>query len=437
MSTGDVINGVGGGEAFIDVKQWQDETGKTVYQHLSEGFAGDDEAVADGAVLRYRAPFLRVIKHDAYFDAFNLVVESMLNRLAPMWLAYTFADAFVADHAEQLDAYRQDYYLILSFLGEYHQSDGGTWCRQIITSMQAFAKKIMSGERKLRVLPEAWHHLPISCESEKGRRPKQEDRMLAMPTLSLVFPEVVRSDVALMGVFDGHGGAECSAYCCAHLPAEFVRALNANPSSLQDSLKQAFERLDTRLSARCEHERWRSGTTAVAAALDAKSMVIAWVGDSAAYVLSSASDLRKVTNAHVPTNEEEARRVEQDGGQLLYIQGELRVNGVLNLTRALGDIGGRPMISPKADTIVVERDVSQYLLLLTCDGISELFNDSEVLDMIKSFVAKHSSKQFYNLSDHLCRAAIAGGSIDNITCVAVFLRPPKDLWELFGETPDN
>lgn len=37
-------------------------------------------AVAEGAILRYRAPFLRVIKHDAYFDAFNIVVESMLNR---------------------------------------------------------------------------------------------------------------------------------------------------------------------------------------------------------------------------------------------------------------------------------------------------------------------------------------------------------------------
>ncbi|XGW18596.1 hypothetical protein V3C99_002868 [Haemonchus contortus] len=431
MSTGAVINGVGE-EAFIDVKKWKDETGKTVFQHLSEGFAGDDEAVADGAVLRYRAPFLRVIKHDAYFDAFNLVVESMLNRLAPMWLAYTFADAFVMDHAEELAAYRQDY-----VEGEYQQSDGGTWCRQIITSMQAFAKKIMNGERKLRVLLDAWHQFPISCESEKGRRPKQEDRMLAMPTLSLVFPDVVRSDVALMAVFDGHGGAECAAYCCAHLPAEFVRALNANPTSLEASMKQAFERLDTRLSARCEHERWRSGTTAVAAAIDAKSMVIAWVGDSAAYVLSSDNNLRKITNAHVPTNEEEARRVEQDGGQLLYIQGELRVNGVLNLTRALGDIGGRPMISPKADITVMERDSSQYLLLLTCDGISELFNDSEVLDMVKSFVAKNSNKEFYNLSDHLCRAAIAGGSIDNITCVAVFLRPPRDLWEFFGETPDN
>ncbi|VDP12714.1 unnamed protein product [Heligmosomoides polygyrus] len=298
MSADDVSNGVAGGDqSFIDVKQWKDETGKTVFQHLSEGFAGDDEAVilddikiykcipqetrdkqaaidymdqsskqlelplstewtnymvivADGAVLRYRAPFLRVIKHDAYFDAFNLVVESMLNRLAPMWLAYTFADAFVVDHAEQLTAYRQDY-----VEGEYHQSDGGTWCRQIIASMQAFAKKIMSGERTLPVRPEAWSQYPISCESERGRRPKQEDRMLAMPTLSL-------SDVGLMAVFDGHGGAECSAYSCAHLPAEFVRALNANPTSLEESLKQAFERLGMYFRNFC-CRRWTKGQSCV------------------------------------------------------------------------------------------------------------------------------------------------------------------------------
>ncbi|WKX99246.1 hypothetical protein Q1695_014266 [Nippostrongylus brasiliensis] len=433
MSAGEVTNGVGtGDDEFVDVKEWKDETGKTVFQHLSEGFAGDDEAVADGAVLRYRAPFLRVIKHDAYFDAFNLVVESMLNRLAPMWLAYTFADAFIQDHAEELNAHRQDY-----VDGEYQQSDGGTWCRQIITGMHAFAKKIMSGERRLRARPSAWERFPISCESEKGRRPKQEDRMLAMPTLSLVFPEVARSDVALMAVFDGHGGAECSAYGCAHLPAEFVRALNATPTSLEDALKHAFERLDVRLSARCEHERWRSGTTAVAAAIDPKNIVIAWIGDSAAYVLSSPTSLKKMTEAHVPTNEEEARRVEEDGGQLLYIQGELRVNGVLNLTRALGDIGGRPMISPKADTIVIEREMSQYLLLLTCDGISELFSNDEVMDMVRAFVAKHGPEKFYDLSDHLCRAAMAGGSIDNVTCVSVFLRPPKDLWDLLDESADN
>ncbi|KJH44891.1 protein phosphatase 2C [Dictyocaulus viviparus] len=433
MTSDSIINGVDAtSKTFIDVRRWKDETGKSVFQHLTEGFAGDDEAVADGAVLRYRAPFSRVIKHDAYFDAFNLVVESMLNRLSPIWLAYTFADAFVIAYAEQLAAHRQDY-----IEGEYHQSDGSTWCKQVITSMHSFAKKILSGEISLPARPVEWEQFPISCESEKGRRQRQEDRMLAMPTLSLVFPEVARTDVGLMAVFDGHGGAECSAYCSAHLPCEFVRALNANPASLEDSLSRAFERLDIRLSARCENERWRSGTTAVAAAVDGKSIVIAWIGDSAAYILTAPDKLRKVTKAHVPSNEDEARRVEQDGGQLLYIQGELRVNGVLNLTRALGDIGGRPMISSKADTQVIERDTSQYLLLLTCDGISDLFTTSEVLDMVKAFLAKHNVNQYYDLSDHICRSALSGGSIDNVTCVAVFLRPPEDLWELFGEKPHH
>ncbi|VDL72737.1 unnamed protein product [Nippostrongylus brasiliensis] len=389
MSAGEVTNGVGtGDDEFVDVKEWKDETGKTVFQHLSEGFAGDDEAVADGAVLRYRAPFLRVIKHDAYFDAFNLVVESMLNRRIS---AIRRWDMVPADHHRHACLRQEDH----------------EWREKITRSFSLI----------LLARPSAWERFPISCESEKGRRPKQEDRMLAMPTLSLVFPEVARSDVALMAVFDGHGGAECSAYGCAHLPAEFVRALNATPTSLEDALKHAFERLDVRLSARCEHERWRSGTTAVAAAIDPKNIVIAWIGDSAAY--------------------EEARRVEEDGGQLLYIQGELRVNGVLNLTRALGDIGGRPMISPKADTIVIEREMSQYLLLLTCDGISELFSNDEVMDMVRAFVAKHGPEKFYDLSDHLCRAAMAGGSIDNVTCVSVFLRPPKDLWDLLDESADN
>lgn len=34
--------------------------------------------------------------------------------------------------------------------------------------------------------------------------------------------------------------------------------------------------------------------------------------------------------------QEEARRVEEAGGMVVLIQGELRVNGVLNLTRSLG-----------------------------------------------------------------------------------------------------
>lgn len=87
---------------------------------------------------------------------------------------------------------------------------------------------------------------------------------------------------------------------------------------------------------------------------------------------------------------DEARRVEEAGGCIMSVQGELRVNAVLNVTRSLGkkstsvvlgvfngclsgDVQGRPMIISVPDTTLVERgsagkDDSKTADILT-DGI--------------------------------------------------------------------
>lgn len=87
---------------------------------------------------------------------------------------------------------------------------------------------------------------------------------------------------------------------------------------------------------------------------------------------------------------DEARRVEEAGGCIMSVQGELRVNAVLNVTRSLGkkstsvllgwsngclsgDVQGRPMIISVPDTTLVERgsagkDDSKRADILT-DGI--------------------------------------------------------------------
>uniref|UniRef100_A0A1I7X777 PPM-type phosphatase domain-containing protein n=1 Tax=Heterorhabditis bacteriophora TaxID=37862 RepID=A0A1I7X777_HETBA len=422
--TANGIRSEGGGDSDGNQK---DETRKTLIDHLIEAFDDDeDDSTGYGAaVIRYRSPFLRVPKHDARFDAFNLVVENLINRLAPLWVAYSFAADYVENYTEQLNLESVEY-----VDGEYNAVDATMWCRHVTNNILEFAKKIIAGKIKVPDRPASWLQYPVAVESDKGRRSKQEDRMVAMPTLSLVFKDVVRTDVGLMAVFDGHGGAECSSYSAAHLPAEFASALNKDPISLENVLKTSLTQLDNRLSVRCEKEHWRSGTTAVVLAMDEKELVFAWVGDSAAYIMS-LTGLTKVTKSHVPGDPDEARRVEADGGQLLYIQGELRVNGVLNLTRALGDVAGRPMISPKPDTLVVKRDASQILTILACDGISELYSNKEIFQMIEAFVLENNVEDYYELADFICRSAIEGGSVDNVTCVVTFLRPPKDLWEIF------
>lgn len=47
----------------------------------------------------------------------------------------------------------------------------------------------------------------------------------------------------------------------------------------------------------------------------------------------------------VPDDEKEYERVIAEGGTIVSINGELRVNGVLNITRSMGELFGKPMIS--------------------------------------------------------------------------------------------
>lgn len=112
-------------------------------------------------------------------------------------------------------------------------------------------------------------------------------------------------------------------------------------------------------------------------------------------------EFRKVTREHSPSDPEEARRVEECGGQLFVIGGELRVNGVLNLTRALGDVQGRPMISNQPETAreVIER--GDYLVLLACDGVSDVFDVRKLYAEVEKFVQNHPVRGWCDLEGNL------------------------------------
>lgn len=50
------------------------------------------------------------------------------------------------------------------------------------------------------------------------------------------------------------------------------------------------------------------------------------------------------------------------------------------------------MISPEPDTVSFELDGSEYLLMLACDGVWDMFHDTEVYNHIKQFVSSSSPK---------------------------------------------
>ncbi|VDD86896.1 unnamed protein product, partial [Enterobius vermicularis] len=220
-----------------------------------------------------------------------------------------------------------------------------------------------------------------------------------------VFQEGVVAEDGFFAVFDGHNGSECATYASVHLPICFVEVPNFKNKSPDELMVEGY----------------KSGTTAVCAHIAGKKkLCIGWCGDSGAALLRSTSKIKLCF-----------LRVMDEGGFLIFINGELRVNGVLNITRSLGDLSAGEAISSVPSTLTVDLDGSEYLLILGSDGLYDAFDGKDLFDRVEKFVKSRPAKDYNELSRYLCREASEEGSCDNITAICVFLRPVEDLWKLF------
>ncbi|GMS91551.1 hypothetical protein PENTCL1PPCAC_13726, partial [Pristionchus entomophagus] len=393
-------------------------------------------------VIRYRAPYTQVPKHDARGDARQLVVEQLSTKQFNPSEVQAIAAAFVDYYADVLHTNYVKYED-----GVYETLDGAAgFCKRIGDMVGVFMRKLAAGEADVPEVPPGWSSWHSCAHGERNKRPKMEDRHLAAHDLTLwkeASPEpAVGPDGAaaapedppgLFCVFDGHGGSEVASYATAHMPSAF---LEAGGRADEACLRRTFELMDARLSLRCDRESWRSGATAVVAAVNKKQMAMAWCGDSALLVMRSHL-VERISKCHSPNDPDEVRRVESVGGVIMSVQGELRVNAVLNVTRSLGDVQGRPMIISVPDTATVERGPADFGLILVCDGVSDELEDADFYAHIKQFCETHPLEDWGQLSSHLCAAARTVGSTDNLTCLFVFLRPPAELWAHFGPDPPS
>eukprot|EP00038_Savillea_parva_P012140 m.202538 g.202538 ORF g.202538 m.202538 type:complete len:506 (+) comp21796_c0_seq1:506-2023(+) len=137
-----------------------------------------------------------------------------------------------------------------------------------------------------------------------------------------------------------------------------------------------------------------SGTTANLALVctygDTRILVVANVGDSRAVICRNgvAVDL---SDDHHTEHDAERERVEAAGGRIA--QG--RVNGGLNMTRALGDHQFKQnkdlpltaqMISPEPDVTITTLGPEDKFLVLACDGIWNSLTSEDVIDFVASRV---------------------------------------------------
>ncbi|PSK41513.1 hypothetical protein C7M61_001196 [Candidozyma pseudohaemuli] len=281
-------------------------------------------------------------------------------------------------------------------------------------------------------------------------------------------------NLAVFGVFDGHGGKEIAEILKGKLVATIFRRLSATIKKNKDTelltyirlIKDCFFQVDAELP---ESDAANCGSTAIITTIIAKKYVIvANTGDSRSILSLKGGFLKNLSFDHKPSTMGERVRIENSGGYV--ING--RVNEVLALSRAFGDFNFKlPLLSlnpserhnayleqnrklikdnlvalpPELYQVSVEPDVLVYdlkflsepeFIVLACDGIWDCYTNDQLIRLIRKRLRdgwnlQHISE--YVLNDCISMANnITGIGFDNMTLMIVALHTNGSL-EQWGQ----
>ena len=211
----------------------------------------------------------------------------------------------------------------------------------------------------------------------------------------------------LFGIFDGHGGTDVVKYIKDRLPLIIKQSLSSSPlSSMTTTLTNAFTQIDNELRF---YDSEHTGSTATIITIQNNTLHCANVGDSHAYLLTK-DKYTQLTTEHKCTDENEAKRITQQGGTIQ----KGRVNGQLVLSRTLGDLHVKQhgvIAIPSVSVNTITNDVT--FCVIASDGVWDVINGDSLLTLSKAYV--HAGE----FAKKIVESAIERGSKDNVSCVVV------------------
>jgi serine/threonine protein phosphatase PrpC len=144
-------------------------------------------------------------------------------------------------------------------------------------------------------------------------------------------------------------------------------------------------------------------------------LIIANTGDQR-LVLCRNGKAIQVTVDHKPDAPEELDRIRRGGG---FVAENRRVNGVLALSRALGDVDLQPHVTYVPDIFFMDLQEDDEFLIMACDGLWDVVSSEQAVQLVQS---EHADpiRSATKLRDY----AHCLNSTDNISVVVFQLRDP-------------
>nr|XP_046908741.1 flocculation protein FLO11-like [Dermatophagoides farinae] len=275
-----------------------------------------------------------------------------------------------------------------------------------------------------------------SVSAIKNRRQSMEDRHIIIQNLNKALGLTLPKTYSYYAIFDGHAGIDAASYSTAHLHHYLVEsdAFINGGDMMEQAFREAFHKTDELYIKRLREDGVDklkpSGTTALCALIeDNKTVYLAWAGDSQAVLVRNGCH-EEIMLPHKPDMESERIRIQDQGGLVIYMD-TWRVNGILSVTRAIGDPEHKALIIADPSFSSFEIDQSLDFLVLGCDGLFDHLNGQDITSHVFEYLCKNENNDpetvIAGVSAYLSEQAIQEGSGDNITSIVIFFKPFEQL----------
>nr|XP_043637733.1 probable protein phosphatase 2C 60 [Erigeron canadensis]XP_043637734.1 probable protein phosphatase 2C 60 [Erigeron canadensis] len=308
-------------------------------------------------------------------------------------------------------------------------------------------------------------NLKYGLSSMQGWRTSMEDAHAAYLDLDC--------STSFFGVYDGHGGQAVSKFCAKYLHQQLIKHEAYASGDIGIAAQKSFLRMDEMM---CGQRGWRElaeledkedqiggmidmdgivkspnsgelkdneddwsveegphsnyqgptcGSTACVAIIRNDQLVVANSGDSRC-VISRKGQAHNLSKDHKPNLDSEKERIKKAGG---FIHAG-RVNGTLNLTRAIGDVGMKKdkslpaesqILTANPDINTVELCEDDDFLVLASDGIWDCMSSQQLVDFVQEQLKTESklSAICEKVFDRCLAPACGGEGCDNMTMILV------------------
>lgn len=264
----------------------------------------------------------------------------------------------------------------------------------------------------------------VSYWSHRGKRNYMEDRFVIEHMGSTSKDKKNTKPISLLAVFDGHGGSAASQFCSDWI-SSYIRKKNEHfPENLPLAMKSSFTKIDDDVV----RSGYFDGTTACAVTIVGNKVICCNAGDSRAIIVKRDGTAIDLSQDHKPDRNDETKRINALGGRVIH-WGRWRVEGVLAVSRSIGDAKLKPYVTAEPDLVEHEIGEDDMFLVVASDGVWDTMSS----DLVAKFVLVNTCKivdKSLQVDEKLLRwiarqvskRAKENGSKDNISCIVAHLK---------------